>query len=109
MAQVVTLIKDFPTAKYSVVKWGDQYVACWILHTKDERVPGNEISCHWEQGHYFSKIEDALIYAFDKEYEAIYQLVEMYTEEVKRGLNRLETKIDELGIEEGKKYRLTEI
>ena len=87
MAQEVKITKVLPYSNYAVVEWeenGDfKWVACWSpwIVERDyngnltERRPslddyGKTVQMYWGQGHYFRYIEDALLYAIDRETEA---------------------------------------
>lgn len=82
MAQTVKVIKTFKASHYAVVEWGNQYVACWLPKVIDrdysKREPNEEdalndamITMYWAQGHYFRDLSNALLFAIDKEEEAI--------------------------------------
>lgn len=87
MAQEVKVTKVLPYSNYAVVEWPEnrhfKWVACWSpwIVEKDyndnrtERRPnlddyGKTVQMYWGQGHYFQNIEDALLYALDRETEA---------------------------------------
>lgn len=101
MAQEVTILKVFEMANYAVVAWerskSVEYVACWlpkIRNANGDWVPPTklnegvtDVKCYWEQGHYFTDKKQALLYAADKELEAIqYKIdsLERYAESVER-------------------------
>lgn len=83
MAQKVDVVKVCPYADYAVVIWEENgfqpYVACWCPRVKlgetEERKltrddTGEILEVYWGQGHYFQHLEDALLYAIDREEEA---------------------------------------
>lgn len=105
MAQEVMFIKVYEVSDYAVVHWKDnghyQYVACWCPRVKNtysgawdkpiRACEGHELHSYWGQGHYFSKLEDALAYANEKEVKA----VECKIEDLRNYLCDLNVKEDE--------------
>ncbi len=88
MAQEVKVTKVLPYSNYAVVELPEnghfKWVACWSPWIVEdnyggevviERRPnlddyGTTVQMYWGQGHYFQNIEDALLYALDRETEA---------------------------------------
>ena len=118
MAQEVKVIKTFEVSNYAVVEWGNQYVACWLPKVIDrdysKRAPNEEdalndakVTMYWAQGHYFMDLSDALLFAIDKEQEAIRQFMKTVIAgqneqmetimQIRERLARISSKLDRLG------------
>lgn len=89
MAQVVTILRDFPLSDNTVVEWAHtsytEYVVARGIHIKEREhtsarklYAGEVVTCYWDSGTYCTTKEGAMRIGIKREQESLEYLAETY-------------------------------
>lgn len=89
MAQVVTIVRDFPLSDNTVVEWErggyTEYVVARGIHIEQREnnfarklYTGEVVKCYWDSGTYCTTKEGAMRIGIEREQESLKYLAETY-------------------------------